>query len=417
MDRILEKKRWTPKKIALIAAGVLAAVFILYFFAFADTSTRLNVDTERTSIATVREDSFQEFIPVNGAIQPIKTILIPAIEGGTVNRKYLEGGSLVKKGDTILKLDNNQLVLEFMQRETLVYDLINNLQNTKLSLEQNKFNLRRTLATLDYQLDAAKDQFERNSMLYKDKVISEQEYLASEREYERLQKQREIEIESQQFETKNSVQQIQQLESTIARTSRNLKMMEGNLKNLYITAPISGQLSAVQAELGAPITQGQIVGQIDDLDGFKVRAAIDEHYIARIFAGLRGEFTFAGQTHPLEVTLVYPEVQNGVFQVDMKFLEKEPEGLRRGQTLQIRLQLSDAATAVLVPRGGFYQTTGGNWIFVVDDSGDFATKRQIRLGRQNPEYYEVLEGLQPGEKVLVSSYESYGDIDKLILRK
>lgn len=417
MDRKIEKKRWTPKRIISIVGGVLVAFFIVYFFAFADTSTKLNVDAERTSIATVRQDSFQEFIPVNGAIQPVKTIMIPAIEGGTVNRKYLEGGSMVEQGDTILKLDNNQLVLEFMQRETLVFDLINNLQNTKLSLEQNKFNLRKTLAALDFQIDAAKDLYDRNSMLYKDKVVSEQEYLNSKRDYDRLVRQRQIEIESQEFETKNAKHQIAQLQETIARSSRNLKMMENNLNSLYITAPISGQLSAVQAELGAPITKGQLVGQIDDLDGFKVRAAIDEHYIARIFAGLRGEFTFAGKTHPLEVTLVYPEVKSGVFQVDMKFLEKEPEGLRRGQTLQIRLQLSDAATALLVPRGGFYQTTGGNWIFVVDPSGNFATKRKIRLGRQNPEYYEVLDGLQPGEKVLVSSYESYGDIDKLILRK
>jgi HlyD family secretion protein len=393
------------------------AFSILYFFVFADTSTKLNVDAERTSIATVRQDSFQEFIPVNGTIQPVKTIMVPAIEGGTVNRKYLEGGSMVEKGDTILKLDNNQLILEFMQRETLVFDLINNLQNTKLSLELNKFNLRRTLATLDFEIDAAKDLFDRNAMLYKDKVVSEQEYLNAKRDYERLVQQRQIEIESQEFETKNAKHQIAQLQETIARSSRNLKMMENNLNSLYITAPISGQLSAVQADLGAPITKGQLVGQIDDLDGFKVRASIDEHYISRIFAGLRGEFTFAGKTHLLEVTLVYPEVKNGVFQVDLKFLEKEPEGLRRGQTLQIRLQLSDAATAMLVPRGGFYQTTGGNWIFVVDPSGTFATKRKIRLGRQNPEYYEVLDGLQPGEKVLVSSYESYGDIDKLILKK
>ncbi|WP_207433812.1 efflux RND transporter periplasmic adaptor subunit [Sabulibacter ruber] len=416
MDRIIEKKRWTPTKIAGYVAAVAIIGLATYFIAFADNSSKLNVETQKTTIASVSQGSFQEFIPVDGTVHPIKTIMIPAVEGGTVDEKYLEGGKPVKQGDLILKLSNNRLVLDFMNQETLMNDLINNLQNSKLSLQQNKFNLRRRLATLDAQVDAAKDIYERNISLYEAKAVSQQEFFGFRREYERLKAERAIELESQKFEENNARQQIAQLETTIARTSRNLQMMEDNLKNLYIKAPISGQLSSIQVELGTPVQPGQVIGQIDDLSGFKVKAELDQHYVSRVFAGQQGNFTYNGQTYPLEISLVYSEVTNGRFPVDMKFIGKVPEGIRRGQTLQIRLQLSDPAPAVLLPRGGFYQSTGGAWAYVLDESGKVATKRSIRLGRQNPEYYEVLDGLKPGERVIVSSYDSFNDKDKLELK-
>lgn len=416
MDRIIEKKRWTLKKISLYVACVSTLGLLTYFFAFGDTSSKLNVESQKITMATVSQGSFQEFIPVDGTVHPIKTILIPAVEGGTVEQKYLEGGKPVKAGDLILKLTNNRLVLDFMNQETLMNDLINNLQNSKLSLQQNKFNLRRRLATLDAQLDAAKDVYDRNISLYESKAVSQQEFFTFKREYERLKAERAIEQESQKFEESNARQQIAQLETTIARTSRNLQMMEDNLKNLYIKAPISGQLSSIQVELGTPVQSGQVIGQIDDLSGFKVKAELDQHYVSRVFAGQRGEFSYNGQTYPLEISLVYSEVLNGRFPVDMKFIGKVPEGIRRGQTLQIRLQLSDPAPAVLLSRGGFYQSTGGAWAYVLDATGSFATKRNIRLGRQNPEYYEVLEGLKPGEQVIVSSYDAFNDKDRLELK-
>jgi HlyD family secretion protein len=416
MDRIIEKKRWTPKKIALLLLAVGVIAFLTYYLAVADNSSKLNVESEKITMATVSQGSFQEFIPIDGTVHPIKTIVIPAVEGGTVEEKYLEGGKPVKQGDPILKLNNNRLVLDFMNQETLMNDLINNLQNSKLSLQQNKFNLRRRLATLAAQVDAAKDVYQRNISLYEAKAVSQQEFFNYKRDYERLKAEFQIEKESQKFEESNARQQIAQLETTIARTSRNLRMMEDNLKNLYIKAPISGQLSSIQVELGTPVQAGQIIGQIDDLSGFKVKAELDQHYVSRVFAGQRGEFTYNGQSYPLEISLVYSEVTNGKFPVDMKFIGKVPEGIRRGQTLQIRLQLSDPAPAVLLSRGGFYQSTGGSWVYVLDESGKFATKRDIRLGRQNPEYYEVLDGLKPGEQVVISSYDAYNNTDRLELK-
>ncbi|MBC3539608.1 efflux RND transporter periplasmic adaptor subunit [Rufibacter sediminis] len=416
MDRIIEKKRWTPKKIAGYAAAVLLIGLVTYFIGFADNRSKLNVESQKITMATVSQGSFQEFIPVDGTVHPIKTILIPAVEGGTVDEKYLEGGKPVKQGDPILKLTNNRLVLDFMNQETLMNDLINNLQNSKLSLQQNKFNLRRRLATLNAQVDAARDIYERNISLFEAKAVSQQEFYSFKREYDRLKAERVIELESQKFEENNARQQIAQLETTISRTSRNLRMMEDNLKNLYIKAPISGQLSSIQVELGTPVQSGQVIGQIDDLSGFKVKAELDQHYVSRVFAGQQASFTYNGQTYPLEIALVYSEVTNGRFPVDMKFIGKVPEGIRRGQTLQIRLQLSDPAPAVLLPRGGFYQSTGGAWAYVLDETGKAATKRSIRLGRQNPEYYEVLEGLKPGEQVIVSSYDAFNEKDKLELK-
>ncbi|WP_192822454.1 efflux RND transporter periplasmic adaptor subunit [Rufibacter sp. LB8] len=417
MDRLIEKKRWTPQKIALILGIVAGLGLLTYFIGFADNSSRLNVESQKLTMATVSQGTFQEFIPVDGTVHPIKTIVIPAVEGGTVDQKFLEGGKPVQKGDPILKLTNNRLVLDFMNQETLMNDLINNLQNSKLTLQQNKFNLRRRLATLNAQVDAAKDVYDRNIALYESKAVSQQEFFGFKRDYERLKAERTIELESQKFEESNARTQIAQLETTIARTSRNLRMMEDNLKNLYIKAPISGQLSSIQVELGTPVQAGQVIGQIDDLSGFKVKAELDQHYVSRIFAGQRGNFTYNGQSYPLEISLVYSEVNNDRFPVDMKFIGKVPEGIRRGQTLQIRLQLSDPSPAVLLPRGGFYQSTGGAWAYVLDETGKVATKRSIRLGRQNPEYYEVLEGLKPGEQVITSSYDAFNDKDKLELKK
>lgn len=417
MDRKIKKNKWTVGRIATISFVGLFVAFILYSFIFADKGSKLNVSVEKINISDVKKGQFREFIPVDGNVLPIKTIRLDAIEGGNVEVKFLEGGVMVEKGDTILKLANNNLVQNFIREETQAFILVNNLENTKLGLQRNEFELKRRLTELDFQIDEAKDIYERSKKLREEKVISEQEFLTVKRNYDRLISNREIEIESQKFDTKNSRLQIKQTEATLARTSSNLKMIKGNLDNLYIKAPISGSLSSVNVEIGESIGPGQNIGQIDDLNAFKVRATIDEHYISRIYSGLQGSFDFAGNTYGLSIRKVYPEVTNGLFSVDLEFKEGTiPEGIRRGQTLQIKLQLSENIEAIQIPRGSFYQTTGGNWIFVVDESGDFAIRRNIRLGRQNPRFYEVIEGLQPGEKVVVSSYDGYEDKDRLVFK-
>lgn len=416
MDRKIEKKKWTLKRIAIWGGSGLLILFLMYKLIFAEGGSRLNVEKEKVNIAAVIEGEFREFIPVDGNVMPIKTIRLDAIEGGVVERKYYEGGILIDEGDTILKLSNNVLLQNFVREETQAFILVNNLETTKLDLKRNQFDLKKALVDVDYQIDEAKDAYRRGKELFSEKIISEQEYLNLKRAYDKLVDSRKIQVESAKFDSLNARLQIAQAEATLQRTRDNLEMIKKNLDNLFIKAPISGSLSTVNAEVGESISTGQNIGQIDDLNGFKVRAAIDEHYIARIYQGLSGTFDFAGGTYQLEISKIYPEVANGLFSVDMVFTDTIPKGIRRGQTLQIRLQLSENITAVQIPRGSFYQTTGGNWIFVVSEDETEAVRREIKLGRQNPRYYEVLEGLQPGEKVVVSSYEGYDDKDKLIFK-
>ena len=371
MDRKIKKKKWTAKRIITIGLGSAFGLFVIYSFIFASGGSKLNVSADKINISEVFEGDFREFIPVDGGVLPIKTIRLDAIEGGLVETKFYEGGILIEKGDTILKLSNNNLLQSYVREETQAFRLINDLENTKLSLQRNKFDLQRRLTELDYQIDAAKDNYERSKALYEDKVLSEQEYLNIKREYERLVSNRQIEIESQKFDNLATQAQIRQTQATLERTRSNLDMIKGNLDNLYIKAPITGRLSSINVEVGESINTGQNIGQIDDISGFKVRANIDEHYIARIYEGLRGSFDFAGGNYGLELTKIYPEVNNGLFQVDLAFSDSvPPAGIRRGQTLQIKLQLSEDVKAVQIPRGSFYNTTGGNWIFVVDASGD-----------------------------------------------
>ncbi|MCV9389092.1 efflux RND transporter periplasmic adaptor subunit [Reichenbachiella ulvae] len=416
MDRVIEKKKWTTKKIAMISGGVLVLSFVLYNFIFADKGVKLKVNEDKIKIATVVNDQFREFIPVDGTVVPIKTIRLDAIEGGVVEKKYYEGGILVEEGDTILKLANNDLVQNFIREETQAFILVNNLENTKLDLQRMQFELKRRLIELDYDIADAKDNYERGKKLREEKVISEQEFLRLQRAYERLTSARKIEIESQAFDAKNAKIQIRQTEETLKRTRNNLNLIKANLENLYIKAPISGRLSSVDVEVGESIQRGQNIGQIDDLSGFKVRADIDEHYIARIYEDLQGTFDFDGGSHKLQIYKIYPEVNNGLFSVDLAFEGKAPEGVRRGLTRPIKLQLSENIQALQIPRGSFYQTTGGNWIFVIDKESGDAVRKKIRLGRQNPRYYEVLEGLEAGDQVVVSSYEGYEDKDRLVFK-
>lgn len=414
MDKPIIKKYWTPQRIALYLGGAAFVAFSVYSLALSARQSSLKVSRDKISISEVTKNVFDEFIVVTGVVQPLKSYQLDAIEGGHVVQKYLDGGAQVKPGDLILRLENNRLTLDYVNRETEMYDLINNLENTKLSLRQNRFTLRRTLSELDFQIQQAKDDYERSQKLYKDHVVSEQEYLRLKTTYERLEKQRDIEIENQKFQEENSTIQIGQLEGTLDRTRRNLTLMKQNLENLYVRAPVAGLVSRIDAEVGQGIAAGQNIGQIDDLSGFKARIEVDEHYISRIFPGLEGYFEFNGQKIELVATKVFPEVRNGRFEVDMAFSKTVPDGIRRGQSLPVRLQLGKPAEAVLLPTGGFFGDTGGNWVYVLDKDGSGARKRQITLGRKNPQFFEVLSGLEPGEQVVTSSYENFGEKDMLV---
>ncbi|QIP12876.1 efflux RND transporter periplasmic adaptor subunit [Spirosoma aureum] len=413
MDRALPKRFWTTQRIAIFGGGTLILSLLAYTFLFADRRSKLNVEKDKITVSNVSTGPFEDFIAVTGVVQPLKTIRLDAIEGGYVTSKLVEGGNMVKKGDVLLKLENQSLKLSFLQSETEANRLVNDLQNTRQRIQIERFTLRKTLADVDAQISQAKDTYDRQEKLYKDKVVSEEDYLKAKRAYERLVTQRTIEIETQKYQEENAKFQIKQLEGTLQRTQRNVALWQQTLDNLVVKAPVSGQLSSIDVEVGSNINRGQNIGQIDDLNGFKMRVGIDEHYISRVFSGLKGSFEFNGKMHDLEISRVYPEVKSGRFEVDMVFPKGTPEGIKRGQSSPIQLELGKAAKATLLPVGGFFSDTGGNWVYVVDKSGKRAVKRPITLGRKNPEFYEVLEGLQPGEQVITSSYENFGDNEVL----
>ncbi|GAB4022612.1 efflux RND transporter periplasmic adaptor subunit [Spirosoma sp. KCTC 42546] len=413
MDRVLPKRFWTVQRLAIFGGGAVVLGLLAYTLFFADRRSKLNVEKDKITVSAVSTGPFEDFIAVTGVVQPLKTIRLDAIEGGYVTQKLIEGGNMVKKGEVLLKLENQSLKLSFLQSETEANRLVNDLQTTRQRLQVERFTLRKTLADLDAQIDQAKDSYDRQAKLYKDKVVSEEDYLKAKRAYERLTGQRTIEIETQKYQEENAKFQIKQLEGTLQRTQKNVALWQQTLDNLVVKAPVSGQLSSIDVEVGSNINRGQNIGQIDDLNGFKMRVGIDEHYISRVFSGLKGSFEFNGKMHDLEISRVYPEVKSGRFEVDMIFPKGTPEGIKRGQSSPIQLELGKAAKATLLPVGGFFSDTGGNWVYVVDKSGKRAVKRPITLGRKNPEFYEVLTGLEPGEQVITSSYENFGDNEVL----
>ena len=416
MDRKIVKKKWTPRKIAAIAAAVLFVAFSVYAL-IGQSGSRLNVDANKLTISTVVKGPFQEYIPVNGTVLPIQSIYLDAVEGGRIEKKYVEAGAFVHKGDPILKLANTNLQLDVMYREALSYEQINNARNTRITIDQNTIRVQQDLADVRYQLQQATRNYTRDSLLAQRGLIADLDFKQTRDQYQYSLKRLAISLENARQDSILRHNQIGQLEESIKRLNSNIDMTRKNLENLIIRAPINGQLSSLNVEIGQSKGTGERLGQIDVVDSFKVRAAIDEFYISRINPGQTGEFDFAGGSYRLAITKVYPEVKDGRFEVDLEFAGNPPQGIRRGQTLQIRLELGDLAEAVLIPRGGFYQKTGGQWVFVVDKSGDFAIKRPIKLGRQNPQMFEVLDGLVPGEQTVTSSYDTYGDADKLVLKR
>ncbi|NLF43666.1 MAG: HlyD family efflux transporter periplasmic adaptor subunit [Bacteroidales bacterium] len=417
MDRVIEKKKWTSKKIAAIVGGAILLLFILYLIFFQDKSSKLYIEKEKLSIDGVVQGPFQEFIPVDGIVQPKTTIFVDAVFGGRVEEIYVRDGAMVEKDERILRLSNSSLQMDYMNRENQLYDVLNNLQNSKLSIEQNRFTLEKQLVEIDYQLDKARLDFYRKEKLYADKLISSEVYENAKRDLNYLSKQKDIAVKSLKHDSIFTIAQMGQIRESINRMQNNLVMLKSNLDNLVIKAPVSGQLSGFNSEIGETKSAGENLARIDVPQGYKLRARIDERYVNRTSIGQEAEFEYEGKTFYLTVSKIYSDVKQGSFEVDLFFVDNiAPESIRRGQTIQLKLKFSGLTDAITIPRGGFYQQTGGNWIFVVDESGSYAVKRQIKIGRQNIYRYEVLEGLEAGEKVIVSSYESFGDKDKIVFK-
>jgi HlyD family secretion protein len=417
VDRVIQKKKWNSKRILTIAIAVGIVALIAGSYYYTSGNSKLNVDTERITISTVTKGPFKEYIPVNGIVLPLTTIYLDAQEGGRVEEKFVEDGAIMKKGQPIMRLSNTDLALSLVTQETQVYNLLTQMQIARNAAEQNTVTRLNQMTDVDNLLKEAKRVYDLNKVLYAQKAIGLQEFRQSENNYNyQLEKKRLAQqiLRQDSVSTKQSLEQAKQL----FEGSRNaLDLTRKKVGDLVVRAPIDGQLTSMDAEIGQNKRQGERLGQIDVLNGFKVRVDIDEHYISRVFIGLMGDFSFANKSYKLKITKVYTQVTAGRFQVDMQFEGAVPQGIRRGQTLQIGLALSDETQAVLIPKGGFYQQTGGNWIFKVSEDGTKAYRVDIQLNRQNPDFYEVVQGLKPGEKVVTSSYENYEKMQELVLKK
>ena len=416
VDRIIEKKTWTRKRILTIV-GIAALVgLIVASYYFTSGKSRLNVDKERITISEVKQGIFQENIPINGVVLPRTTIYLDAMEAGRVEEKYVEDGAVMKKNDPILRLSNTDLELNLVNQETSVYNLLTQMQISQNAARQNTISKLNQLTDVENALKEAERKYLLNKRLYEQKVVGLQEFKEAENLYNYQMEKKKLTDQILKQDSISVKQELDQASNSYSRTQNALQLMRRKVGDLIVRAPVDGQLTSLDAEIGQSKNKGQTLGQLDVLDGFKVRAEIDEHYINRVFNGLHAIYTLTDKDYKLVIKKVYTQVTNNRFQVDMEFENEVPKGIRRGQTLQIRLALSDEKQALLVAKGGFFQKTGGNWIFKVTDGGKIAYKADIQLGNQNPEYFEVVGGLKAGDKVVTSSYDNFGDVQELVLK-
>ncbi|WP_026753026.1 efflux RND transporter periplasmic adaptor subunit [Sediminibacter sp. Hel_I_10] len=416
MDVPIQKKKFTTQKILTIGGILMLIALIIYVILQTSGGSKLNIEKERISISTVTNDVFQENIPVNGIVLPITTIYLDALEGGRVEEKFVEDGAILKKGEPILRLSNTDLELSLINQETSVYNLLTQMQISQNAARQNTINRQNQFTDVENNLIEAKRIYDLNSRLYEKGAIGRQDYESSQNLYEYQKNRMDL---AEQVLAEDSVAtklEVNQAQNSYARTQSALELMRKKVGDLVVKAPVDGQLTSLDAEIGQSKNKGERLGQVDVLSGFKVRVDIDEHYISRIYNGQKGTFKFNDTTYVLAIKKVFTQVTNGRFQVDMQFEGDVPEGIRRGQNLQIRVALSAEKQALLIPKGGFFQKTGGNWIFKVSEDGSTAYKVDIRLGSQNTEYYEVLDGLNPDDKVVTSSYDSFGETEELVLK-
>lgn len=417
MDIKIEKKKglFQKKNLPYLAGGVFL-LFVLWLV-FRDHSSTLRVDARTISVAEVKQGEFNDYVRVSGQVQPITTVQLSPLEGGIVEQIVVEEGATVRRGDVLVVLSNNNLNLSILDSEAQLAEKQNFLRNTQVTMEQEKLNLRQEKLQLDLDVQRKQRKYQQNEELYRSKLIAREEWLESKEDYELAERKRKLVMERQVQDSIYRSVQVEQLEESLDNMRRNMLLIRQRIDNLHIKSPIDGELGQLDVVLGQSIATGTKIGQINDLSNYKIEAQIDEHNIDRVRAGLEASFERQGQTFTSVVRKVYPEVRNGQFKADFNFTGERPDNIRTGQTYYLNLQLGQPTEAVIIPRGSFYQSTGGNWIYVVSEDGGKAYKRSIRIGRQNPQYYEVTEGLTPGERVIVSGYENYGDNDALILNK
>ncbi len=417
MDKVIPKKKGIQKKhFGYLAIGI-AMIVLIYMAFFSDRTSTYKVEKDKLIIETVTEDQFNDYITVPGTVEPITTIKLDAQEGGRVEEKVIEEGSMVKKGDVILRLSNPDLYLAILTSEGDLGFRENQLRQTQISMEQEKLQIKRELVTLKFNIDRLSRNYMQNGVLIKDNLISKEEFIRSKEDLDAANQSKDLYMERMKTDSIFRSVNIQTMQNDLLNMRKNLALVRDRVKNLNVTAPVDGQLGLLTPEIGQQINRGENMGQLNVLTSYKVTAQIDEHYIDRVKTQLDGTLERQSNKFNLTVRRVYPEVRNGTFKIDMIFRDTMPDNIRTGQTYYISLQLGQPKVSVLVPIGGFFQETGGQWIFVLDPSETFATKRNISIGRKNPKYYEVLEGLKPGEKVIVSGYETFGKNEKLILKK
>lgn len=415
MDTIIEKKKGWKRKYRVYAGGSVLLVAVVLYLMMRDTSSALRVERDRLTIETVSKGEFNDFIRVIGHVMPSRIIYIDAVEGGRVEERIVEEGTMVKKGDVILRLSNPLLNISIMQSEADLAYQENELRNTRIDIEQERLRLKQERIGLATDLTVKKRRAAQYERLFAKELVAKEEYLQAQEAYALAEEQLKVVDERIVQDGRFRELQIKSLDENIANMKRSLILVRERLENLKIKAPVDGQLGNLDAQIGQSIDAGERIGQVITAD-LKIQAPIDEHYVERVMPELPAGFERDGRNYRLAVTKVYPEVKEGQFKTDLIFTDNRPENIRAGQTYHINLQLGDPVISLLVPRGSFFQATGGDWIYVLDEDGATARRRRITIGRQNPQYYEVLEGLQEGERVVTSGYDVFGDNERLILK-
>ena len=419
MDIKLEKKTgWRAifQKKNLPYAAVVVLIGFIGWLILRDNSSTLRVDAGLVNIATVEQGEFNDYVRLTGSVQPMTTVQLSPLESGVVERIVAEEGTQVKRGDVILEMSNNSLSMQILQSEADLAEKQNILRNTMISMEQERLALRQEKLQLDLEVSRLHRTYQQNENLYNDNLLAREEYLRAKEDYELAVRKRDLVLERQKQDSLYRTSQVEQMEESLRSMQLNMELIRQRVDNLKVKAPIDGEVGMLDAVLGQSLQQGVNIGQVNDLTTYKVQAQVDEHYIDRVTTGLVASFERQGAEYEMQLRKVYPEVREGKFRVDLTFSGELPDNIRTGQTYNLNLQLGQPIDAVYIPRGAFFQKTGGRWIYVVDATGERAYRREIRIGRQNPRFYEVLEGLAPGEKVITSSYDNFGDNEELILK-
>lgn len=420
MDIKLEKKKgWRAvfrKKNLPYLLTILLVVFVTWLF-MKDDSSALRVNPATLTISNVEEGDFNDYVSLNGTVQPVTSMQLSPLETGVVERIVVEEGAMVKAGDVIIEMSNKQLSMQILQSEADLAEKQNILRNTLISMEQERLSLRQEMLQLEFEVNRKQRSYELNEELYREQLVAKEEYLQSKEDYELALSRYALVQERQKQDSLYRTVQVEQLNENLRSMQLNMQLIRERVDNLNVKAPIDGEIGSLIVLLGQTIQQGSAIGQINDLSSYKVTAMVDEHYIDRVVTGLDGSFMRQDNSYNIQLRKVYPEVRDGKFRVDFAFVGNFPDNIRSGQTYNINLQLGQPVEAVYIPRGAFFQKTSGRWIYVVDADGEKAYRREIRIGRQNPRYYEVLGGLSKGERVITSSYDNFGDKDVLILEK